>query len=662
MTTSVAVGDVLWTPKPDAVKASAMARYAHYVGTAHGVDLTDYEGLRQWSIENPDDFWASIWSFFDVPHSRTYDEIRTGDVMPGARWFPGARLNYAEILFAQASTDRPALLVLQEGNRRDSVSWDELREQVAGVARFLRANDVQPGDRIVGYLPNTVPAVVALLASAAVGAVWSCCPPDYGTQAVIDRFVQLQPKILFVVDGYTYGGRTVDRAAEAVDVAAALSTLTTVVHVDNIGAAAPDTTWVSWADASAPAADLVFEQVPFDHPLWVLYSSGTTGLPKGLVHGHGGIVLEHLKWLGLHNDIGPGDVFFWYTSTAWMIWNVVVGSLLRGATAVLYDGSPVSPTKDELWRIVSSTGTTHFGTSAGYLTLSQKNGITPGASYDLDALRCILSTGSPLPLAGWQWVYEAVKSEIWLDAPSGGTDVCVAFVGGNPMLPVRAGQMQCRLLGVDVQSWSDDGQPLIGEVGELVVTAPTPSMPLYFVGDVDGSRYHDAYFDAFPGIWRHGDWILITADGGAEIHGRSDSTINRHGVRMVSADIYAAVESLDDVIESLVVGAELPHGDYYMPLFVVLRAGARLDHTLRAAITDRIRSRCSSRHVPDDVIEVAAIPHTLTGKRLEVPVKRLIQGTSIDRAVNVGVVDRPDTLAFFAELGARRGNRGGDHR
>jgi acetoacetyl-CoA synthetase len=546
------------------------------------------------------------------------------------------------------------LLALQEDGRSESVSWNSLRDQVAGLAQFLRGRGVRPGDRVVGYLPNTPHAVVALLASAAVGAVWSCCPPDYGTRAVIDRFAQLKPAILLAVDGYRFGGQVIDRSAESAEIAAALSTLTDVVYVDNLGSPAPDTTWVSWRDALVPDAELAFEQVAFDHPLWVLYSSGTTGLPKGLVHGHGGIVLEHLKWLGLHNDIGDGDVFFWYTSTAWMIWNVVVGSLLRGATAVLYDGSPIAPERDALWKIVSRTKTTHFGTSAGYLTLSRKCGLTPGDSFDLGSLRCILSTGSPLPLAGWQSVYDAVKPDVWLDAPSGGTDVCVAFVGGNPMLPVRAGRMQCRLLGADVQAWNDAGEPVIGEVGELVVAAPTPSMPLYFVGDADGSRYHDAYFDVFPGIWRHGDWILITEDGSAEIHGRSDSTINRHGVRMGSADIYAAVESVDEVFESLVVGAELPQGDYYMPLFVVLGPGNALDDALRAVITDRIRSRCSARHVPDEIIEVAAIPHTLTGKRLEVPVKRLIQGTPLERAVNSGVVDRPDVLPFFAELGARR--------
>jgi acetoacetyl-CoA synthetase len=415
---------------------------------------------------------------------------------------------------------------------------------------------------------------------------------------------------------------------------------------------------VPWNDAVAGDADLVFEPVPFDHPLWILYSSGTTGLPKGIVHGHGGIVLEHLKWLGLHNDVRPGDRFFWYTTTAWMIWNVVVGSLLVGATAILYDGSPAWPGKDGVWQLAARTRATFLGLSAGYVTASQKAGLTPGASHDLSALRCIMSTGSPLPRAGWQWIYDHVKADVWLDAPSGGTDVCTPYVGGCPLKPVYAGEMQCRFLGTRVEAWSDDATPLVDAVGELVVTAPMPSMPLYFWGDPDGRRYHEAYFDTFPGVWRHGDWITITSRGTATIHGRSDSTLNRHGVRMGSSDIYAAVERLPEIAESLVIGAEFPDARYYMPLFVVLAEGAVLDDALKARINDSIRTHCSPRHVPDEILEVPGIPHTLTGKRLEVPVKRLIQGVPLERAVNPGVVDAPDVLAYYADLGRRLASTG----
>ncbi len=657
MRTTVAAdsaAEVLWRPPPPVAADSAMARYARFVRRTRDVDTADYERLWAWSVRAPEEFWASVWEFFDIRASRPYQAVRGTDVMPGAQWFPGTRLNYAEHIFRHATTARPALLTLREDGHVAQVSWSDLRAQVGALAARLREWGVLPGDCVAGYLPNTEHAVTGLLAAASVGAVWSCCPPDYGTQSVIDRFRQIEPSVLIAVDGYRYGGREIPRAAEAAQIAAALPSVRQVITVPVLGADTAAPVAVSWRDAVSGSSELRFEQVPFGHPLWVLYSSGTTGLPKGIVHGHGGIILEHLKWLRLHNDVQPGDVFFWHTSTAWMIWNALVGSLLAGATAVLYDGSPVWPVRDQLWRVVARTGARYFGTSAGYLTASAKAGFTPGTDHDLSALRCVMSTGSQLPAAGWHWVYAAVKPDVWLDAPSGGTDVCTPYVGGNPLKPVLAGRMQCRFLGTRVEAWNDRGLPVTGEVGELVVTAPMPSMPLYFVNDPDGRRYREAYFSTFAGVWRHGDWIVIHDDGTAEIRGRSDSTLNRNGVRMGSADIYAVVDAMDEIEESLVVGAELADGGYYMPLFVVPAPGQVLDDRLRARIADRIRTGCSARHVPDEIIAVPAVPHTLTGKRLEVPVKRLIQGVPLAQAVNPGVVDRPDVLGFFAGLGARK--------
>jgi acetoacetyl-CoA synthetase len=633
-----------------------MSSFIAAVSGRYGFEAHDYEELWAWSIEHLDEFWASVWEFFDIRASRPYDAVLASREMPGARWFPGARLNYAEHVFRRATVERPALIAVREDRPHYEVSWTELRRQVGSLAQRLREWGVQPGDRVAACMPNIPETVVALLAAASVGAIWACCAPEYGTRSVIDRFQQIEPTVLVVTDGYRYGGRVVVRAAEMKEIASALPSVNRVVAVpyvasERIGIGSADT--VLWADVVAGDAEPIFEQVPFDHPLWILYSSGTTGLPKGIVHGHGGIILEHLKWLGLQNDVRPGDRFFWYTSTAWMVFNLLVSSLVLGATAILYDGSALWPAKDALWRIAEKTRATYLGTSAGYVTASQKVGLTPGETCDLSALRCLMSTGAPLPVAGWHWVYENVKRDVWLDSPSGGTDACTAYVGACPLKPVYAGEMQCRFLGASVEAWSLDGKPVTGEVGELVLTAPMPSMPLYFWGDFDGGRYRDAYFDLFPGVWRHGDWITITERGTAIIHGRSDATINRHGVRMGSADIYAAVESIPEIQESLVVGAELPDGQYYMPLFVVLAPGAVLDEKLRARINEAIRTACSPRHVPDAILEPSGIPHTLTGKRLEIPVKRLIQGTAWNKAVNPDVVDNPEFLTYYSELGQR---------
>jgi acetoacetyl-CoA synthetase len=661
---SVTEPDVLWRPPPEVAATSRLARFQRWLERTRGVATADYEQLWLWSVEHPSRFWAAVWEFFDVRASAPYECVLGGTDMPGAQWFPGARVNYAEQIFANATGDRPALLAVSEGREPRAVSWAELRHQVAALAATLREWGVRPGDRVAGYLPNTPHAVITLLAAASIGAVWACCPPDYGTGAVVDRLRQIEPSVLFAVDGYRYGGKDYNRGEDLRSIIAALPSVQRVVLIpfSPVTQAVPG--WHGWDEVTSAPAELSFAPVGFDHPLWILYSSGTTGLPKGIVHGHGGIIVEHLKWLGLHNDVQPGDRFFWHTSTAWMIWYALVSSLLLGATAVLYDGSPGYPGPDAVWGIAAETRAAYFGTSAGHLLASAKAGLRPGRTQDLAALRCIMSTGSPLPIAGWRWVYDAVKPDVWLDAPSGGTDVCTPYVGGCPVKPVVAGEIQCRFLGTRVEAWDEQGRPLTGEVGELVVTAPMPSMPLYFWNDPGGERYRSAYFDVFPGVWRHGDWITITARGTAVIHGRSDSTINRRGVRMGSAEIYAAVDDVEAVTDSLVIGAELPDGGYYMPLFVVLAPGAELDDALRDRISLHIKTTCSARHVPDEIIAVPAIPRTLTGKRLEVPVKRLIQGAALEKVVSAGVVDRPDVLPLFAEAGrrARAASRTGDAR
>ncbi|MEV1292678.1 acetoacetate--CoA ligase [Pseudonocardia sp. NPDC049635] len=651
-------GEILWVPPAERAAATAMARFLRWVAEREGVP-EDYQAVWAWSTRPGSGFWAALAEFFEVASDGDWTVERTPgvDELSGADWFPQVQLNYAEHALRGDDARGPALVQLSEDRDPVDVSWVELRGRVGAFAAALRAWGVRPGDRVVGYLPNLVETVVALLGSAAVGAVWACCAPDYGTDAVIDRLAQIEPKVLVAADGYRFAGRPVDRTEEIEQIVAGLPSLERVVVVPRLRAAVGldvAVPVVPWADVAATPAEPVFERVPFDHPLWILYSSGTTGLPKGIVHSQGGIVLEHLKWLGLHDDVRAGDRFFWFTSTAWMVWNASVSALLLGATVVLYDGAPNRPGADRLWELTAQSRATQFGTSAGYLTASQKAGLTPGRDHDLSALRTVLYSGSVLPVDGWRWVYEAVKGDVWLDAPCGGTDVCTPYVGGNPLSPVHAGEMQCRFLGTRVESWDEEGRHATDRIGELVVTAAMPSMPVRFWNDPDGSRFREAYFDVYPGVWRHGDWITITSRGTATVHGRSDSTINRHGVRMGSADIYAAVDRIPEVTDSLVIGAELGAGDYWMPLFVTLAQGQVLDAALRARIADEIRRSCSARHVPDEILQAPAIPHTLTGKRLEVPVKRLLQGFEPARAVNAGVVDTPEVLQWFTELGARR--------
>ncbi|WP_197355892.1 acetoacetate--CoA ligase, partial [Streptomyces clavuligerus] len=617
-----------------------------------------YPALHRWSVDELDTFWRAVTEWFDIRFATPYETVLADTAMPGARWFPGATLNYAEHALRAAAErpDAPALLPVDETHEAAPVTWAELRRQVGALAAELRALGVRPGDRVSGYLPNIPQAVTALLATAAVGAVWTSCAPDFGARSVLDRFQQVEPVVLITVDGYRYGGKVHDRTGTVAELRRELPTLRAVVHIPLIGTDTPDGA-LDWAAVTAGTAEPRFEQVPFDHPLWVLYSSGTTGLPKAIVQSQGGILLEHLKQLSLHCDLGPEDRFFWYTSTGWMMWNFLVSGLLTGTTVVLYDGSPGHPSTGAQWSVAERTGATFFGTSAAYVMACRKAGVHPARDHDLSRVACVATTGSPLPPDGFRWLHDelaAAGPERWIASVSGGTDVCSCFAGAVPTLPVHIGELQAACLGTDLQSWDPHGNPLVGEVGELVVTRPMPSMPIRFWNDPDGSRYRDSYFEMFPGVWRHGDWITLTERGSVIIHGRSDSTLNRQGVRMGSADIYEAVERLPEIRESLVIGVEEAEGGYWMPLFVQLAEGATLDDALRDRIKQIIREQLSPRHLPDDIIEIPAVPHTLTGKRLEVPVKRLLQGTPLTKAVNPGSVDDAALLSFYEDLARTR--------
>jgi acetoacetyl-CoA synthetase len=602
--------------------------------------MSGYDELWRWSVEDLEGFWGAIWDRFDVRASRPYETVLANDAMPGATWFPGARLNYAEHILRMARPGAPALIHASEDRGPAEVSWDELTEQVGRCAAGLRRLGVGRGDRVVAYLPNGPEAVVALLATASIGAIWSSCAPEFGVPTVVDRFAQIEPKVLLATDGYSYGGKRFDRSDRVREIATAIPSLEHTIMVPS-----------GWEELLSETAELEFEQVPFDHPLWVLYSSGTTGLPKAIVQGQGGILIEHLKKSRLHSDLTPDDRFFWFSTTGWMMWNFLVGGLLAGSTIVLYDGQP---DVRGLWRFAEEVGVTCFGTSAGFITACMKAGVEPAREADLSALESLGSTGSPLPVEGFEWVYAHVKRDLWLFSTSGGTDLCTAFVGGCPVLPVYSGELQARCLGAAVEAWGEDGRPLTNEVGELVITRPMPSMPLYFWNDPDGERLRESYFSTFPGVWRHGDWIKINERGGSVIYGRSDSTINRQGIRMGTSELYSAVEGVPQVMDSLVVDVPTPDGaDSTMWLFTVLADGVELDEELEGTIRRRMREDCSPRHVPDRIVAVGEVPRTLSNKKLEVPVKKILMGADPERAASRDSLANPEALDFFVELGSR---------
>ncbi|WP_405728878.1 acetoacetate--CoA ligase [Streptomyces sp. NBC_00028] len=658
MTTPYA--EPFWTPDPESAASSRITAFGRWAAEHWGVeaDLTDYASLHRWSVTDLEGFWGAVWEYFGIEADTPYERVLAEETMPSARWFNGATLNYAHHALRHLSDDQPAIIALDETGAGHTVSGMQLRAQVASVAATLRDLGVGQGDRVVGYLPNTPHAIVAFLAAASLGALWSVCGQDYAPQAAADRFAQLEPTVLIAADGYLFNSSTHDRRDATLQLARALPTLKATLLVDHVSLPWPSQVYPSlvipWEDASTRTEQLTCTPVPFDHPLWVVFSSGTTGLPKGIVHGHGGVLLEHLKTLGLHSDLGPGDRLLWYTTTHWMMWNLVASTLLTGATTFTYDGSPAPLAQpDMLWELAARHRVTVFGTSPQYLLGMAKFGIDPSV-HDLSSIRVVGCTGSALPASAYPWVRDHVGQRVLLASVSGGTDVVSGFAGSAPNTLVWAGELSAPHLGVALAAYDAEGFPVVDRVGELVVTRPMPSMPLFFWNDPDGTRYRDAYFSYYSGVWRHGDWITVTGHGSVIVHGRSDSTLNRNGVRLGSADIHDAVERLPEISEALVIGAEEPDGGYWMPLFVVPAAGVSLDDTLRQAIRDAIRTGASPRHVPDDILEVPGIPHTRTGKKLEVPVKRLLQGAPADQVVSPAAVDSPDLLAHFARLGAER--------
>ncbi len=641
--------ELLWTPSPERVAAAAVTRYRQWLSESRGVQTEDYEELWRWSVADLEGFWSSIVEFFDLRFSRQPERVLGSRRMPGAEWFPGGEISYAEHIFRGNEGGRdPNSLAIQHASELrelDTWTWRQLGEQTAAIAAGLRRRGVVAGDRVAAYMPNIPETVAAFLACASLGAVWSSAAPEFGARSVIDRFSQIEPKVLLAVDGYRYGGRDFDRRPTVDEIAAELPGDPQVIrfgYLDGTG-------WPADIIESS-AEELEFTPLAFDHPLWVLYSSGTTGLPKPIVHSQGGILVEHVKTAHLHLDARPGDRFFWFSTTGWMMWNFLIGVLHSDASIVLFDGNPGHPSLDTLWDLAERTGMTCFGTSAAYIAACMKAGVRPRSGRALKHLQSVGSTGSPLSPEGFRWIYDQLGSDTWLFSTSGGTDMCTAFVGGVPTRPVLEGELQARALGAAVEAWDESGHSVIGQVGELVITEPMPSMPIYFWGDESGERYRDSYFSMFPGVWRHGDWIEITAQGGAIIYGRSDSTINRGGVRMGTSEIYRAVLAIDEILDALVIDRPREGTDGWLSLFVVLRDADQLSDELRDRIRRRLRADCSPRHVPDEIIQIAEVPRTLSGKVLEVPVKRILMGTPPDQAASRESLANPAALDVFVKM------------
>ena len=648
-------GVQLWAPSPERI---ASANLTHYLGWLRdrGHSFDNYRALWEWSVTDLDGFWGSIWDYFDVVASVAPDRVLGRREMPGAQWFPGARLNYAENALRHERPDDEALIYLSEQHGPRSLGWEELGAAVRRLAVNLRSMGLKPGDRVVAYLPNTPEALVAMLAVTSTGAIWSSCGPDFGPRGALDRFAQLEPKFVFCVDGYVYGGKPFDRRPELAAILEGLPTVEKVIYVRHLAPSDPvplGEKYTVWEDAISgppvPRDAFHFEQVPFDHPLWILFSSGTTGLPKAIIHSHGGMIIEQYKAISLQMDVHPRERMFFFTTTGWMMWNFIVSALLLDAVPVLYDGNPAFPAPEALWRMVEQTGASYFGASPTYIGILDKAGIVPRERCDLGSLRSIVLAGSPVSAEVTAWVYDNVKADIWASPGSGGTDVCTGIVGGAVTQPVYAGEIQAPQLGVAARAFDGQGHEIIDEVGELVITQPMPSMPVGFWNDPDGSRMHESYFDQYPGIWRHGDFFKVNERGGCFVLGRSDATLNRHGIRIGTAEIYRSLLSVNEVEDALIVNLDLPGGHFFMPLFVKVRSGNPLDEALKDKIRARLRADYSARHIPDKIYAVPEIPYTLTGKKMEIPVRRILMGAAPEKAANRAGMAKPEALDAFIE-------------
>jgi acetoacetyl-CoA synthetase len=646
--------EILWSPNLPMKENSHLFAYMQWVEDQYHVSHHyDYETLWSWSTEHSELFWESLLRYFNVTCEGEYTQVNNRAPMPYTRWFEGLKLNYAEQIFQKKTTQHPAIIFKHE--RMDlpqEISWEELYAKVSAFASFLKEAGVQKGDRVAAFLPNIPEASIALLACMSLGAIWSSCSPDFGASSVIDRFQQINPKIFITVDGYTYNGKVFDKSAENTLIASALTSVSHVVLVTFLGGCERFHTnqeIILWEHIiSESGGEITFERVGFNDPLWVLYSSGTTGKPKAITHSHGGMLLEHLKYLHFHNDVKPGERFFWFSTTGWMMWNFVHATWLTGATIVLYEGSPSYTGLHMLWEFAEHAEINHFGTSAPFIVACMKSGLEVNSRYNLSSLRSVGSTGSPLPPEAFSYIYRHVSDTVWLCSMSGGTDVCTAFVGGNPILPVRKGEIQSRTLGCALEVWSDSGQPLSdGEIGEMVITKPMPCMPVCFWNDPDGSKYLSAYFEYFKGVWRHGDWVKLSKDKGLVILGRSDATLNRHGVRIGTAEIYASVQKIKEIRDALVVNLELSGGKHFMPLFVVMTEGCILDDYVKEKVVKQLKQDYTPRHVPDEIIEVPDIPYTISGKKLEAPVKKILLGMSEDKVSSRDALKNPEALTYF---------------
>lgn len=647
-------GDLLWTPTQEWVANTNVTAFIQWLQSKRGLTFANYDELWRWSASDLESFWGALWDYFQIESSAPFERVLGSRQMPGAEWFFGSRLNYAQHIMRRELPGTDALMFLNETVPLGGVRWEDLASQVRILATQLRRLGVKPGERVVAYLPNIPQSVVAMLATTSIGAIWSSCSPDFGSRGVLDRFAQLAPKVIICVDGYHYGGKAFDRRSEIREIIGGLDSLEHVIHLpylDPLDPTPPVKQAVQWAalldHPPVSATEFKFEQVPFNHPLWILFSSGTTGLPKAIVHGHGGILLEMMKLLHFHMDIHAGERTFFFTTTGWMMWNVVASSLLVGACPVLYDGNPAYPQPDVLWKMAQDSNASFFGASPTYVDIMAKAGIVPGERYDLSRLRAIMPAGSPVSPECTAWFYANVKKDLWVATGSGGTDCCTGFVGGVPTLPVRAGEIQARSLGVAAAAFNERGEPVIDDVGELVITAPLPSMPVGFWNDPNNARYRESYFEEFPGVWRHGDFFRINARGGCFVLGRADATLNRQGVRIGTAEIYRTLSTLEEVDDALIVNLDLPDGKFFMPLFVKLAAGVQLNDELEKRIGARLRKELTPRHVPDRVIQVAQIPVTLTGKKMEVPVRKILMGVTVEKAANRDAMANPLALDEF---------------